>query len=141
MTTIQVTYRGIIDALSRGDAAALDKLVAPDIVDHNPIPNQTPGIDGFKQWLAAARTSFPDLRGTVNDIVTEGDRLAARVTWEGTHGGQFLGLDATGTSVSFEAFHLVRFVDGRAAEWWGTADLLGVVQQLGATVSRAQTTL
>jgi predicted ester cyclase len=42
---------------------------------------------------------------------------------------------ATGRRVSFSAFHLVRFSQDRAVEWWGTADLLGVLQQLGATIS------
>ena len=56
-------YRRIIEAVSRGDAGALDGLVSTDIVDHNPIPDQAPGLDGIKQWVAAVRTSFPDLQG------------------------------------------------------------------------------
>jgi steroid delta-isomerase-like uncharacterized protein len=128
-------YRQIIDAISRGDAERLDDLMAPEIVDHNPIPNQAPGRDGFKQWMAAARTAFPDLRGTVEDVVVEGDRVAARTMWHGTHRGEFVGVGATGRRVSFSAFHLVRFSQDRAVEWWGTADLLGVLQQLGATIS------
>jgi steroid delta-isomerase-like uncharacterized protein len=128
-------YRQIIDAISRRDAEGLDELMAPEIVDHNPIPNQAPGRDGFKQWMAAARTAFPDMRGTVEDVIVEGDRVAARTTWHGTHRGEFVGVGATGRRVSFSAFHLVRFSQDRAVEWWGTADLLGVLQQLGATIS------
>jgi steroid delta-isomerase-like uncharacterized protein len=127
-------YRRIIDAISRGDADALDELVAPDIVDHNPVPDQAPGVEGFRQWIAAAKSSFPDLAGTVEDLIAEGDRVAARVTWRATHRGQFLGIPPTGRTVSFSAFHIVRFSRERAAEWWGTADLLSVIQQLGASV-------
>jgi steroid delta-isomerase-like uncharacterized protein len=128
-------YRRIIEAISRGDAEGLDELMAPEIVDHNPIPNQAPGRDGFKQWMAAARTAFPDMRGTVEDVIAEGDRVAARTTWHGTHRGEFVGVGATGRRVSFSAFHLVRFSQDRAVEWWGTADLLKVLQQLGAPIS------
>jgi steroid delta-isomerase-like uncharacterized protein len=128
-------YRRIIDAISRGDADGLDELIAPDVVDHNPIPDQAPGRDGFKQWMVAARTAFPDIRGTVEEVIAEGDRVAARMTWQGTHRGEFMGVGPTGNRVSFSAFHLVRFSQDRAAEWWGTADLLGALQQLGATVS------
>jgi steroid delta-isomerase-like uncharacterized protein len=110
-------------------------LVAPDIVDHNPIPDQAPGREGFRQWIAAAKTAFPDLRGTVEDVIAEGDRVAARVTWEGTHRGEFVGVGPTGKRLSFAAYHLVRFSEERAAEWWGTADLLGALAQMGATVS------
>jgi predicted ester cyclase len=75
------------------------------------------------------------MHGTVEDVVAEGDRVAARVTWQGTHRGEFLGVEATGTGVTFSAFHLVRFSEDGAAEWWGTADLLGALEQMGATVS------
>jgi steroid delta-isomerase-like uncharacterized protein len=129
-------YRRIIDAISRGDADALDELVAPEIVDHNPVPDQAPGREGFRQWLAAVRTAFPDFRGTVEDVIAEGDRVAARVTWEGTHGGDFIGIAPTGRRVSFAAYHHVRFSESGAAEWWGTADLLGALEQLGATIAK-----
>jgi steroid delta-isomerase-like uncharacterized protein len=132
---VKDVYRRIIDAISRGDADALDELMVPDIVDHNPVPDQVPGVEGFKQWMATARGSFPDFSGTVEDVVAEGNRVAARVTWRGTHRGEFLRIPPTGRTVSFPAFHIVRFSGGRAAEWWGTADLLSVIQQLGGTVS------
>jgi predicted ester cyclase len=60
------------------------------------------------------------------------------MTWCGTHHGEFIGVRPTGKCVSFSAFHLVRFSQDRAVEWWGTADLLGALQQLGATVSGQQ---
>jgi predicted ester cyclase len=129
------TYRRIIETVSRGDTDALDELVAPDVVDHNPIPDQAPGRQGFKQWVSVVRISFPDLHGTVEDVVAEGDRLAARVTWRGTQSGKFAGVEATDKPIAFEAYHLVRFSDEGAAEWWGTADLFGVLDQIGATVS------
>jgi predicted ester cyclase len=75
------------------------------------------------------------MRGTVEDVIAEGDRVAARMTWHGTHRGEFMGVGPTGNRVSFTVFHLVRFSQGRAVEWWGTADLLGALQQLGATVA------
>jgi len=127
-------YRRIVAAINRDDAEALDELLAFDIVDRNPIPDQAPGRDGFKQWMTAARTAFPDLHGRVDDLIAEGDRVAARITWRGTHHGDFAGVAPTGKAVCFSAFHLVRFSEGRAVEWWGTADLLGVLQQIGASV-------
>jgi steroid delta-isomerase-like uncharacterized protein len=131
-------YEGIIEAIGRGDPAALDDLMSPDFVDHNPLPGQASGRDGFKEWMAAARASFPDLVGTVEEVVAENDRVAARMTWRGTHRGTFAGVTATNKRVSMSAFHIVRFEDGQAVEWWGTADLFGALQQLGATVSGPQ---
>lgn len=128
-------YRRIIEAISRDDLDALERLFAPDVVDHNPIPGQVPGLEGFKQWMASARASFPDLQGSVEDVIAEGDWVAARMTWHGTHEGDFLGVPPTNKRVDMTAFHHVRFEGGRAAEWWGTADVFGALQQVGTTVA------
>jgi steroid delta-isomerase-like uncharacterized protein len=133
---IRQTYTSVIEAVSAVDDTRLDDLIAEDFVDHNPVFGQPPGRDGFKYWAASAREAFPDLTGVIEDTVVEGDKVAARVTWRGTHHGEFLGVPATGVAVEFAAFHLVRFSAGRAAEWWGTADLFGVIAQVGAQVTR-----
>jgi steroid delta-isomerase-like uncharacterized protein len=129
------TYRRIIEAITQGDPDALERLIAPDLVDHNPIPGQARGLEGFKQWMASAKASFPDLQGSVEDVITEGDRVAARMTWYGTHQGDFVGVPPTNKRVAMTAFHHVRFEGGRAAEWWGTADVLGALHQVGATIT------
>ena len=77
-------YRRIIEAISHDDPYALERFISPDVIDHNPIPGQAAGLDGFKQWMASAKTSFPDLQGSVEDVIAEGDRVAARMTWHGT---------------------------------------------------------
>jgi steroid delta-isomerase-like uncharacterized protein len=132
---IRQSYTAVIEAVSAADDTRLDDLISEDLIDHNPAPGQPPGRDGFKFWAASARRAFPDLTGVVEDTVVEGDKVAARVTWRGTHHGEFVGVPGTGVSVEFTAFHLVRFSGGRAAEWWGTADLLGVTAQIGARIT------
>ena len=129
----KVVYRHIIEAVSSGDSDALDALIASDLVDHNPVPGQVPGLAGFEQWMTMARSSFPDLHGTVEQVLAEGDLVAGRVTWRGTQDGPFAGVAPTGRRVTFEAYHFVRFAGGKAAEWWGTADLSGALAQLRAT--------
>jgi steroid delta-isomerase-like uncharacterized protein len=125
-------YRRIIEAVNAGDFDALDALFAEDMVDHNPIPNQLPGLAGFKQWMASARSSFPDMRGRVEQVLAEGDLVAARVTWRGTQAGPFAGVPPTGRFVAFEAYHIARFEGEKVAEWWGTADIFGALARLGA---------
>jgi steroid delta-isomerase-like uncharacterized protein len=128
-------YRQIIEAITHDNPHALDRFISPDVADHNPIPGQAAGLDGFKEWVAFARASFPDLQGSVEDVIAEGDRVAARMTWHGTHRGDFVGVPATNKRISMTAFHHVRFERGQAAEWWGTADVFGALQQMGATVA------
>ena len=125
-------YEQVIEAIGAGDAAALDELLAADVVDHNPMSGQRPGLPGFKDWMEAVRTSFPDLAGTVEDVVAAGDRVAGRVTWRGTHSGAFMAVPPTGLAVEFTAIHILRIADGRIAEWWGAANLLEALEQIGA---------
>jgi predicted ester cyclase len=134
-TAQEAAYHRLMAAVSAGRDEEVDELLAAEFVDHNPIPGQSPGPAGFKEWMHAARAAFPDLTATVHDVVTGVDRLAARVRYRGTHDGTFLGMAPTGRKVDFEAFHFVRSQNGRIAEWWGTADLLGALQQIGAVVS------
>jgi predicted ester cyclase len=127
-------YEAIIAAVGERDDAVLDRFIAADVVDHNPVPGQPPGLLGFKYWAASAHEAFPDLAGTVEDAIVEGEKVAGRVTWRGTHRGLFVGIAATGRTVEFEAYHIVRFYAGRAVEWWGTADLIGALTGLGGRI-------
>lgn len=133
------TYRAIIAAVSNDQLEQLDQLVAPDLVDHNASPGQPAGRDGFKAWAEAAREALPDLTGTVEDTLggndNDNDKVAGRVTWRGSHRGLLAGVPGTGVRVEFCAFHIVRFRDGMAVEWWGTADILGALLQSGATIT------
>jgi predicted ester cyclase len=90
-----------------------------------------PSLDGFKQCMATARRSFPDVCGTVEPLLAEGELVTGRVTWRGTQAGPFAGAAPTGQSVAFEAYHIARFEGGTVAEWWGTADIFGALAQLG----------
>ena len=128
-------YERVIEAIDTGDVSLLELALAPDVVDHNPVPGQPPGRAGFEHWLGVVRTAFPELTVDVEDVVVEGDRVAARVMWRGRHGGPFLGLPATGRPVEFRAHHMARVADGRIVEFWGVADLLGALEQLGGSVS------
>ena len=128
-------YRRTIEAIGHGDADALDELLSPDVVDHNPLPGQPPGLTGFKHWMHTVRTSLPDLEGTIEDVVAEGDRVAGRVTWRGTQHGPFAGVGPTGNPIQFTAIHIVRLAGGRIAEWWGAANLLDALEQIGARMA------
>jgi predicted ester cyclase len=97
----KTAYRRIIEAVNAGDSDALDALFTADMVDHNPVPDQVPGLAGFKQWMSTARRSFPDLHGTVGHVLAEGDLVAGRVTWRGTQAGPFAGVAPTGQFVVF----------------------------------------
>jgi predicted ester cyclase len=79
-------------------------------------------IDTFKQTFSEAREGFPDLSITVEDVMAEGDGVAARVVMRGTHQGEFQGLAPTGKRVEVKAIDMFRISNGKTVEHWGHAD-------------------
>jgi predicted ester cyclase len=90
--------------------------------------------EAWTRFLAGFVEAFPDLHITVEDAVGEGDLVAQRVHFAGTHTGEFQGLPPTNRKVEFSGLELNRFVDGRVSEHWFQMDSLTLLQQLGLTV-------
>lgn len=111
------------------DAAAT--FLTPNWVGHYAGLEEVHGRDGFKR-AAAFLTAFPDMQVTIEDSLVIGDKLPRRVRWTATHQGPFLGVPATGKQVIVSEMIVLRIADGKIAEEWEIADLLGLLQQLGA---------
>ena len=77
------------------------------------------------------RSAFPDFKVTIDDMIAEGDKVVVRGTWSGTHKGEFMGIPATGKSVSFGVIDTVRIAGGKMVEHWGLMDNFRLMQQLG----------
>ncbi|MET4639527.1 ester cyclase [Mycetocola sp. 2940] len=131
---LRQAYGRLIAAVESNDRDALARVIDPDIVDHGAIPGQPPGLAGIEFWMRGMHTSFSGLSGLIEDTVVEGDKVASRITWRGTHVGPFLGVPATGNIVTIGAMHVLRFKNGLAVEWWGVPDLYGALKALGANV-------
>lgn len=115
---------------SKGDLRAADDLLAPNFALHTPLPS-APGIQGMNDVISACRAAFEHLNVAVEDMVAEDDRVTARFTARGIHKGAFMGLPATGKSITMTGIEIFRMENGRIAELWGEANLLGLMQQLG----------
>src|SRR5690349_9848807 len=88
-------------------------------------PRPTAGV------LTDMFTAFPDLRWTLRDTIAEDDRIMTLGTWTGTHRAPFLGIPATGRTVTVESWTLDRYRDGRLAESRIIMDVAGMLTQLG----------
>ena len=129
-------FRKFVDeCFNRKDPSAIDRLIAPDILDHNLPPGQEPGAESMKQLMGMFFGAFPDLSVTIDQLVAEGDLVVGRMTTAGTHQGDFMGIAATGKSVKFTEMHMVRIVGGKAVEHWGNSDEMTMMQQLGVVPS------
>jgi steroid delta-isomerase-like uncharacterized protein len=119
------------EVIGQGKVQVIDVITSSDFVDHDR-ENPTHDRDGAKQFAAMARSAFPDVSAKVEDVIAEGDRVVARATISGTHGGEFMGLPATGRRITFTCIDILRCADGKIVEHWGEADNVGMLQQLGA---------
>ena len=123
--------RWIDEVWTNGDVGLLDQLHTPGFRDRTGNPGVTPDTAGMKQFILRFRAAFPDAVITIEDMVAEGDRVAARWTMRGTHTGEFNGIPATGRPFTMAGFGLMRIQDGRIAELWHLEDDLAVLRQLG----------
>ncbi|PWI05441.1 ester cyclase [Streptomyces sp. NWU339] len=120
------------EAVVTGNLDALDEIVAPDSIDHDPAPGQVPGPEGYKAMFGELRAAFPDLHVEVEHLVATDDELAFAYTISGTHLGPLTGQPATGRKVSYRGMQISRFdSDGKLVERWGSSDELGMLRQLG----------
>ena len=127
-----VVHRYLEQAVSGGDSAAIDALVAPDVVFTSPYtPEPIRGIEGFRQMIAMLHAAFPDLRIHEAEALAEGETVASRWTATGTHRGEFMGAPPTGRSFRITGISMYRVRGGRIAEGWVNDDSLGMMRQLG----------
>lgn len=115
---------------SKGNLSIADELLSPDFTIHVPLP-ASPGVEGINEVITTCRAAFEHLNVTIEDMIAEGDNVAARFTAYGIHKGDFMGLPATEKPITMTGIEIFRIKDGKIAELWGEANLLGLMQQLG----------
>lgn len=120
------------DAVNSGNLEVIRTLMAPNVVDHDPAPDQEPGPEGFVQFFTAFRTGFPDLEITVDHLVADEDNVAFAYTATGTHTGEFQGIAPTNRKITIRGLQISRFENGLTVERWGSSDELGIMKQIGA---------
>ena len=129
----KAVIRRWIEAFNERNLEAEADLLAPGYVAHVPAaPGPLEGLEAWRQFTGPFVEAFPDLRLTVEDIMAEGDMVAARVAFDGTHRGEFQGIPPTGKEVAFTSIEVNRVVDAKVEAHWVEIDLLGLMQQLGA---------
>lgn len=86
----------------------------------------------LKEHIVFFEAAFPHYELLVDDMVAEGDKVAVRVTFKGTHQSEFMGIAPTGKDVSIPISLIYRIAGSMIVDHWMLADQLGLMQQLGA---------
>ncbi|MDO4130601.1 ester cyclase [Clavibacter michiganensis] len=130
---LRATMQRFLDFINSGDEAIGREVIHPDAAFMTPFsPEPLRGLDGYLQILGVMRGAIPDVQWTLEQLVVEGDHVAARFELRGTHGGESVGVPATGRPIAVGASAFYRFADGRIIDEVGQPDLLALLGQIGA---------
>jgi steroid delta-isomerase-like uncharacterized protein len=123
--------RAGFDDFNAGDLDACMARATPDLV-MNLAEAREPmhGIETWRQGAELIKRAFPDLEAHVEDIFAAGDRVAVRLTFRGTHSGEFLGVAATGRTVEYVSHEFYRVVNGLVVEEWICSDMATLMRQI-----------
>ena len=127
----ETVVRRWIDAYNDRDKQAEADARAPGYVAHVPGMSGPLDAEAWVEFIDSFVDAFPDLRLTVESIVSSGDMVAARVAFHGTHRGEFQGLPPTDREVAFTGMEFDRMADdGKVAEHWVELDQVALLRQL-----------
>jgi steroid delta-isomerase-like uncharacterized protein len=131
--SIDAAMKRFVEFINTADERLARQVIAPDAEFDAPTHGEPlRGPDGYLALLAMLRTGFPDIHWTLEETITEDDKVAARFRMEGTHQGDFFGIPPTGKTISVRALNFYQFADGQIVRELGQPDLLGILQQIGA---------
>ena len=116
---------------NRWDLSVADEIVAPDVRFRGSLGTTSAGIDAFKSYVEQVRAAFPDWHNRIDELVTEDDKVVARITCSGTHRGNFAGVPPTESHVSYVGAAIFRLRDGKIQEGWVVGDTQELWRGLG----------
>ena len=114
--------------VNQKNLAALAQFVTPGSINHTVPPGMPQEAN---QFLGLYLNAFPDANVTVEDLMADGDKVVARVSFRGTHQGALRGIAPTGKQIAIMGINIFRIANGKLVEHWGLTDRLAVLQQLG----------
>jgi len=120
------------DGFNKGNVELADKIYDADVLYYEPSAGEVRGLDALKQFVRTWLTAFPDAQLKIEHQVGEGDHVATRWTFMGTHRGNFRGIPPTGKPITMGAMYFYRIANNKVVEIRAIVDILSLLRQLGA---------
>ena len=114
-------------------ATALDELISPRIVFRGSIGTVVNGIDEFRQYVSKIRAAFPDFHNHIEDLISEGDKVVARLTYTGTHRGELFGFPGTNKRITYGGIAIFQFQEGEIVSGYVLGDTESLKRQISGT--------
>ena len=134
MTDLKEVVEAMFGGLRAGaDVDALvDRYMAEDFVEHEALPGLDSTREAPRQMFKMLLSAFPDFRAEIQDVLQDGDKVAVRATFSGTHEGEFMGMPASGNRFEINVMDMMQFRDDKCVAHWGVMDAAAMMEQLGA---------
>ena len=130
----KLTMQRFTEFINTASEKLAGELISPNAIFH--VPGRAEpmrGPAGYLEVIGMMRGGFPDIQWVLEELIAEGDKIAARFTMRGTHRGTFFGVrQDREEKIEVQAMNFYRFLDGQIVEEHGQPDLLGLLQQIGA---------
>ena len=130
----QLIRRWFAEVWNNGRAGAIEEMFAENGIAHGLSDDPSQPITGpqeFRPFHTLFRDAFPNMEIVVEDIVAEGDKVAARCSVRAKHEGDFMGREATQSPVEFTGITIVRIANGKIVEAWNNFDFMRLHKQVG----------
>jgi predicted ester cyclase/GNAT superfamily N-acetyltransferase len=115
---------------NRWDFDLAHELLAPDIEFQGSLGVSVRGVPGFQGYMRTVQAAFPDFTNVIEELICEGDRASARLTYRGTHRGELFGIGPTGRPIEYSGAAIFRIAEGKVAHGWVLGDRAGLREQI-----------
>ena len=130
-----IAKRIVQEIWNEGNLELADEIIDADYADYVAGDGSPVGPDGFKQAVSGIRAAFPEFNITIDDMISEDDKVALVWTFKGTHKGELMGIAPTDKKVVFDGVYLYKFREGKLVERSGKRDMFNLMKQLGVIPS------
>lgn len=110
--------------------AALEELISPAIVFRGSIGTTVNGIEEFKRYVDKIRAAFPDFHNHIEELIGEGEKVVARLTYTGSHQGELFGFPGTGKKISYQGVGIFQFREGKIVSGFVLGDTENLKRQI-----------
>ncbi len=122
---------------SGGSLEFIDTWMTPEFRSHFNSPDAM-DLGAYRHFMSEALAAFPEMRHEIHYVIAEEDLVAVGITLHMVHTGEYIGIAATGQSISVEEIVVLRIVDGKIGEEWGVFDFAALQQQLEAAAAETR---
>jgi steroid delta-isomerase-like uncharacterized protein len=126
-----IVQRHMDEFWNEGKLEVADQIHASDYLFHEHVNPVISGAEAYNQFATMYRAAFPDLHFTIEDLITEGDKVTARWSCVGTHQGELMGIPPTGKKTKISGISIFLIAGAKIAKEWTNWSTLALLQQLG----------